>query len=79
MDAVAIEESRPKASLMLKRLRANMANQEGGKDSYNKYRMRSDDELTSVYTEETGEGSEFSGSASGSASSGQMEDEEVLY
>ena len=70
MDAVAIEAARPKASLMLKRLRANMANQEsGGRDSYNKYRMRNDDELSSVYTQETG-ASGASGASDASGASG---------
>ena len=46
MDAVAIEDARPKASLMLKRLRANAGTRTGA--SYNKYRMRSDEEMESI-------------------------------
>jgi hypothetical protein len=53
MDAATIEFSRPKASLMLKRLRANAATKTGthNAESYNKYRMRSDDEIISIGSE----------------------------
>jgi hypothetical protein len=60
MDATTIEDARPKASLMLKRLRANAGTRTGA--AQNKYRMRSDEEMESIMS---GYSDEASGGDSG--------------
>ena len=54
MDAAAIELARPKQSLMLRRLRANAATKSGASvAATNKYRMRTDDEMMSVQSDQS--------------------------
>ena len=82
MDAAAIDASRPKASLMLKRLRANATTRTGETDSYNKYRTRTDEEMRSVgsvysINEENGEYDEYMHGENSKSTMDEFEAEEA--